>query len=173
MPDGTEFLEDEGEQLQVVANVNADKARIVGASFNADWKLTKHWVAKGSINIIQGRIQSSNEEYTDPLAHIPPTYGKIQLQYLQDNWDIEARYIFNGEKPLDEYGGSTDNPELSTVDGTYAWSTFNLYGSAHITDQIDTRLGIENILNTHYRPFASGVSGPGRNLLVSINYTLK
>jgi len=173
LPDGTEFLEDEGEQLQVVANVNADKARIVGTSFNADWKLTKHWVAKGSINIIQGRIQSSNEEYTDPLAHIPPTYGKIQLQYLQDNWDIEARYIFNGEKPLDEYGGSTDNPELSTVDGTYTWSTFNLYGSAHITDQIDIRLGIENILNTHYRPFASGVSGPGRNLLVSINYTLK
>lgn len=173
LPDGTESLEDEGELLNVVANVNAEKARIIGASFNADWMVTKHWKAKGSINIIQGRIQDSNEEYTEALAHIPPTYGKVQLQYLQDNWDIEARYMFNGEKPISEYGGSTDNPELATVDGTYAWSTLNLYGSVYITDQLNARVGVENILNTHYRPFASGVSGAGRNLLISINYALK
>ncbi len=173
MPDGTQFLEDEGELLKVVANVNADKARIIGASFNADWMIAEHWKAKGSISIIQGRVQADNEEYSEPLAHIPPTYGKLQLQYLQDKWDIEARYMFNGEKPLSEYGGSTDNPELATVDGTYAWSTFNLYGSAHITGEISARLGVENILDKHYRPFASGVSGAGRNILVSINYTLK
>ena len=135
--------------------------------------MAKHWKAKGSINIIQGRVQDSNEEYTEPLAHIPPMYGRFQLQYLQDKWDIDARYVFNGEKPLNEYGGSTDNPELATADGTYAWSTFNLYGSAHLTDQISARLGVENILDTHYRPFASGVSGAGRNILVSINYALK
>jgi len=173
LPDGTEFLEDEGELLRVVANVNAEKARIIGASFNADWTMTEHWNAKGSINIIQGRVQDANEEYTVPLAHIPPTYGRLQLQYAQDRWDIEARYIFNGEKPISEYGGSTDNPELATADGTYAWSTYNLYGSANITDQISARLGIENILDSHYRPFASGVSGAGRNVLVSINYALK
>lgn len=173
MPDGTEFLEDEGELLKVVANVNAEKARIIGASFNADWKVTEHWKAKGSINLIQGRIQGNNEEYTERLAHIPPTYGKLQLQYINNNWDIEARYVFNAEKPLSEYGDSTDNPELATIDGTYAWSTVNLYGAIQVNEAISTRLGIENILDTHYRPFASGVSGAGRNLLLSINYTLK
>ena len=135
--------------------------------------MTEHWKAKGSINLIQGRIQGNNEEYTERLAHIPPTYGKLQLQYINNNWDIEARYVFNAEKPLSEYGDSTDNPELATIDGTYAWSTVNLYGAIQVSEAISTRLGIENILDTHYRPFASGVSGAGRNLLLSINYTLK
>lgn len=173
LPDGTEFLEDEGELLKVVANVNTDKASIAGASVSVDWQFSKHWKAKGSINFIKGRIKAIDEQYSEPLAHIPPTYGKIQLEYAKERWDIEARYMFNGEKPLSEYGGSTDNPELATIDGTYGWSTLNLFGSAHLTDQISTRIGVENIFDTHYRPFASGVSGAGRNILISVNYTLK
>ena len=173
MPDGTEFLEDGGELLRVVANVNANKARIIGASFNADWNISDHWITKGSLNIIQGRVNDDGEGYNDPLAHIPPMYGRVQLQYVQDKWDVEARYVYNGSKPLDEYGGSTDNPELATADGTYAWSTYNLYGSVSIADQVSTRLGLENIFDTHYRPFASGVSAAGRNLMLSINYALK
>jgi len=173
LPDGRAFLEDEGEMLKVVANVNEEKARIMGVSLNADWTFSDHWKAKGSINLIKGRIQDENDEYNDPLAHIPPTYGKLQLQYFQDKWDIEARYQFNGEKPIGEYGGSTDNPELATIDGTYAWSIINLYGSFQITNEINGRFGLENILDMHYRPFASGVSGAGRNVLLSVNYVLK
>lgn len=173
LPDGSTFLEDEGELLKVVANVNADKARIVGGSLNAEWLWSTHWESKSSINLIKGRIQNEGGSYLDPLAHIPPMYGKFQLLYKQDKWDIEARYQFNGEKPIDEYGDSTDNPELATVDGTYAWSILNFYSSYEFSSQFRGRLGVENVFDNHYRPFASGVSGPGRNLLISINYMLK
>ena len=173
LPDGSEFLEDEGEMLKVVANINAEKARIIGTSFNADWSFSDHWNVKGSINFIKGRIQDEDGEYSIPLAHIPPTYGKLQLQYAQDKWDIDARYQFNGEKPLSEYGGSVDNPELATIDGTYAWSIFNIYGSYQVAKHLFGRIGVENLFDIHYRPFASGVSGAGRNVLVSINYRLK
>lgn len=169
-PGGESFIIQEGDTLHVVANVNADKARILGLSTQLDWDISKKYALYGGISWIKGRVKDA-DEYSEPLAHIPPTYGKLGLKWQEDRWSVDARYIFNALKPIDEYGGSTDNPELATVDGAYAWSTFNLYGSLDINEQWKARVALENILDTHYRPFASGVSGAGRNLILSLAWS--
>lgn len=167
-PDGSDFLIQENDTLQVVANVNADQARILGLSTQLEWQIDKQWRTYGSLSWIKGRIKNG-DEYNIPLAHIPPTYGKLGVQWQEDSWSVDARYMFNAMKPIDEYGGSTDNPELATPDGAYAWSTFNLYTHIQLHKQLKVTVALENILDTHYRPFASGVSASGRNLLLSIN----
>ena len=77
--------------------------------------------------------------------------------------------------------GSSDNIELGyshyeydsngnrhvVYDGTLAWTTYNVYTSWQMNKKYSLNLSLENILNTHYRPFSSGVSAAGRNFIVT------
>ena len=79
--------------------------------------------------------------------------------------------------------GSTDNldegPSIVTFDpvtnvrneeyvGTYGYTLFNLYTSWQFSEKFSLDLAVENITDIHYRPFASGVSGAGRNFIVAL-----
>jgi hemoglobin/transferrin/lactoferrin receptor protein len=49
-----------------------------------------------------------------------------------------------------------------------AWFTLNLNASYNIHKNIIIQVGIENILDTQYRTFASGINAPGRNFQVAV-----
>jgi len=168
LPDGTSFLIDEGDTLKTVSNINANTAKVQGVSLNIKSSLTNNIELSGSINYLKGkRFDEGNNE--SPLSHIPPIYGKVSLSYVDESQQLNLKLSYNGEKPLSEYGGSEDNLENATVDGTPAWYTINAYYQRKITNTLSISVALENIFNIHYRPFASGVSAPGRNLIVSIN----
>ena len=38
---------------------------------------------------------------------------------------------------------------------------------------IEIKFSVQNILDHHYKPFASGISGPGRNFIVSLRASLE
>lgn len=167
LPDGTNFLIDEGDTLQIVSNVNSDKARIWGISFNANYQMTKNWKISGNTNLVKGRREAANGE-RNPLAHIPPLYGNITAGYQTGSHDIQLVLRYNGTKPVDEYGGSEDNLINATPDGTPAWQTWNIYYNYQLNHSTRLSLSFENILDTHYRGFASGVSAAGRNVGVTV-----
>ena len=60
-----------------------------------------------------------------------------------------------------------DNFSKATPDGTPAWYTLNLSVSYRFNPTIQLQVQMENIMDLNYRPFASGISAPGRNLIVS------
>mgnify|MGYP000031960933 CR=1 FL=1 len=169
LPDGTDTYEIDGQSLQVVANVNANTAKVYGLSLSTEILFSDKLTSNVSYNYIKGEAFDV-QEIASPLGHIPPTYGRASLTYKQENYKLEFVWRFNGEKPIGEYGGSVDNPELATPEGTPAWNTYNLYTSYQITENMQLQLGIENLLDLHYRPFASGVSGAGRNFIASVRY---
>ena len=168
LPDGSSILVDEGDTLRTIANINANRARVRGISMNIKSKLSQKIEFTGSVNYIKGmRFDDSDEE--SPLSHIPPVYGRLGLSYVQDNQQLNLRLMYNGEKPLDEYGDSEDNLENATPEGTPSWYTLNLYYQRKLSSILSASIGLENIMDVHYRPFASGVSAPGRNLIISLN----
>lgn len=81
-----------------------------------------------------------------------------------------------------ERDGSTDNIDEGPVRyfitengnvgeeylGTYGYTLFNLYTSWQFSKSFSLDVALENITDIHYRPFASGVSGPGRNLIIAL-----
>ena len=120
-----------------------------------------------SISYLKGR--SKFDDMESPLAHIPPLYGKLVLDYEQERWGVSFDWRFNGRKELEDYApGSSDNEEYATAEGSLAWQTFNLYANYDISDKLTFRLGMENLADIHYRPFSSGVSAPGRNLKIGV-----
>lgn len=168
LPDGTSFLVDEGDTLYTVSNINANSAKVKGVSINLNATVSEHFSFNGSFNYIKG-LSLDEADVESPLSHIPPMYGKVAATYSDNRQKVNLNIRYNGEKPLSLYGGSEDNIENATVDGTPSWMTVNLYYQRQFSDRFSGSIGLENILDVHYRPFASGVSAPGRNLIMSIN----
>ncbi len=168
LPDGTSFLVDEGDTLYTVSNINANSANVKGISINLKTSVNEHFSFGGSFNYIKG-LSVDQIDIESPLSHIPPVYGKVSATYSDNKQKLNLNIRYNGEKPLSLYGGSADNLENATPDGTPSWVTINLYYQRQLGDTFSASVGLENILDIHYRPFASGVSAPGRNLVMSIN----
>ena len=130
-----------------------------------------------------------------PLDHIPPRYGQAGLQFKKGRFKIEGIARFAAAKPFSEFavtsaifddnknlildrGGSSDNIEFTPqrLDengdlqhiGSLAWTTYNVYSSFKLSRQVTVNLAVENLLDTHYLPFSSGISAPGRNLILTI-----
>jgi hemoglobin/transferrin/lactoferrin receptor protein len=60
---------------------------------------------------------------------------------------------------------------MYTKDGSPAWYTLNLRGYWKINRAFQINVALENLLNHHYRPYSSGISAPGRNLIITLKAT--
>ena len=166
-PDGSKVICEEDECYRTTASINADSATIQGISANAIFYLGRHWKLNGSWSITEGFI--GRKEDHRPMAHIPPPYGKVSLSYKTKRFQISANIRFNGFKPIDEFGpGTSDNAKNTYKEGALAWHTYNLHTSFKLRKNYSMQFGIENISDLHYRPFASNISAPGRNFIISL-----
>jgi outer membrane receptor protein involved in Fe transport len=53
-----------------------------------------------------------------------------------------------------------------SCDGTDGWTTLGLRAGTPITEQLQLRVALENILDARYRYHGSGFDAPGRNAAV-------
>jgi hemoglobin/transferrin/lactoferrin receptor protein len=61
-----------------------------------------------------------------------------------------------------------DNFAYATVDGMPSWFTLNARVSYSITKAISFQVACENILDQNYRQYASNISAPGRNFILTL-----
>ena len=52
--------------------------------------------------------------------------------------------------------------------GTPAWYTLNMSAMYRFSEEFTVQLALENILDSHYKTFASGLSAPGRNFILTL-----
>ena len=166
---GVDSLLHFGDYYTTQWNTNAGTAYIYGLSANVNLVFGQSWNLKSSLNYTKGW----NTFDDAPLAHIPPLYGQTSLNYSRKRFKFRFLVRYNGWKKAEDFDlAGTDNLELTTVDGSPSWHTFNAYTSYQLTKNIAMTLAFENILDTHYRPFSSGVSAAGRNIIVSLRTCL-
>jgi len=115
------------------------------------------------------------------VAHIPPSFGKIEILKNFSRIDIKTLFLFSGEKKVEDYDDAeVDNldetPFITHEDGTTEflglprWSVLNISLLYRISSDLRIQLGVENIFDRHYKTFASGISAPGRNLFFDVNF---
>ena len=99
-----------------------------------------------------------------PLAHIPPTFGLVELVKKGEVGRVgtSVRYAF--EKRAEDYGpGATDNLDEALPTGTPGWAVWNVEGSLRVTEWLECRVSALNVLDLHCRVWL-GISAPGRNV---------
>lgn len=164
---GADSIMYDGLPSRVLAAQNLGNAYIYG--FNTSIKTTPihNFSAIVSANYTYGRLRSDQEDV--PLDHISPFMARLSLNYEDDRFFAEGYALYNGWKKLEDYSQSgEDNLNYATADGMPAWYTLNLRAGYAFKSGLSLQCGIENILDTEYRVFASGISGPGRNFYGSL-----
>ncbi|MBK8442600.1 MAG: TonB-dependent receptor [Sphingobacteriales bacterium] len=166
---GADSIEYDGVMSAVFANQNKQKAYIAGFSTQLAVYWTKAWQSRLTMQYIKGEVISDREN--TPLDHIPPLLGKFQTQYNNDQWNMEFLVLWNGAKKLKDYSNSgEDNLVYATADGMPAWITANIRAAYNINTHFQVQAGIDNILDTQYRVFASGINAAGRNIFGALRW---
>jgi len=158
-----------GVASRVLANQNQNSAFIYGASTSFKVKAGKWLAVMGGMNYTYGRIRTDSVFY--PLDHIPPLQARLQVSYNRNKMGTDFFVNGNGAKNLrDYYQNGEDNERYATPDGMPAWITLNVRARYALHKNILLQVGVDNILDTQYRIFASGINAPGRNVFASVSF---
>ena len=189
LPDGTATFVSRGDTLRAQTNVNAASARIFGGDLTLRWRPAPAWTVETALHYLRGRRQQRAPDgvtLTLPQDHIPPPYGRVGLGWRHRRLDLRLTVRFQLAKRPEDYAvgaitlapdgsyrldrtGTPDNLELTPLasdvgfnyTGTYGWWTANAYAGYELGRRWSLRLKAENLLDRHYRTFASGLSAPG------------
>ncbi len=166
---GNDSIFYDGAMSQVLANQNKGEAYNYGFSSNLRSQCSEKLMLSLSLNYIYGRIKTDSSDY--PLDHISPFMMHLQLNYTHKKFAADVIANYNGWKKLkDYYLNGEDNEQYATPDGMPAWFTLNVRASYMIHPYISVHAGVDNIFDTQYRTFSSGINAPGRNVFATIRF---
>jgi hemoglobin/transferrin/lactoferrin receptor protein len=165
--DGQDSIYYNGELSQVITNVNANSGYLYGASASLEADVSDHFAITSTLNYTYGRLNTDTTDY--PLDHIPPIFGKTSLILKINKFRGEFYSMYSGWKDVDDYNlVGEDNFANATEYGMPAWVTFNVRATYQINRFLQVSAALENIADQNYRVFASNISAPGRNLIVTL-----
>ena len=155
----------DGQLSQVMTTTNAGKAYVYGFEAMLTGKLNDHISMLATMNYTKGR----NITDSIPLDHIPPVFGKVSMVYTVGKMRAELFMNYSGWKRLADYNmAGEDNFAYATPYGMPSWATVNARVNYNISRQLALQIACENILDQNYRNYASNISAPGRNFIVTL-----
>ncbi|MFK7970814.1 MAG: TonB-dependent receptor [Bacteroidia bacterium] len=166
---GRDSIVYDGVLSQVEALVNTDQAWIAGVQLDGKIRLSKTLNASTNFTWLTGEAQDG-----EPLRHVVPAYGRTQLDWKKGKVRLAAYAVYNLEMPFESLASTEkDKPHLYAVDEngdpfSPGWATLNLSGAWQFHSQASLQLSLENITDLRYRPYSSGIAGPGLNGVVSV-----
>ena len=153
----------------IVQSVNAAESSLHGAELGLDVEVTSDLRANLMLQYTRGtqEIVGQMEESAD---RVPPLAGRLQLHY--DN---------GGNKTFDAWVATAANQNrLSARDvrdsrinplGTPGWSIIGARMNWLPSPDWQVTLGVDNLLDKHYRVHGSGIDAPGRNISLDLHYS--
>jgi hemoglobin/transferrin/lactoferrin receptor protein len=104
-----------------------------------------------------------------PLDHIPPVFGKFGIQVIDKKFKGDLFVNYSGAKNISDYSNSgEDNEAYALPTGMPSWFTVNAKLNYQFNKFIGVQVACENMLDQNYRVFASNISAPGRNFIVTL-----
>ncbi len=159
----------DGKLSRVQTMSNATKTYMAGFTSTLRYVPLTNLMITASGTYTHGRIVV--EPHDLPLDHIPPFYSRFSIRYSINKFTVESFMILNLWKRLSEYSTSgEDNLSQATPVGMPSWYTLNLRANYTFKNGLIFQTGVDNILDTQYRTFASGINAPGRNVFVTVRY---
>ena len=166
---GQDSIYYDGSLSRVYANQNKREAYIYGFSSNFKAHSGEHVTLGLMVGYTYGRVKTDSMD--TPLDHIPPFMSRLSVNYSINNFSTDFYVNYNGWKKMKDYNmGGEDNEQYATVDGMPAWITLNLHLSYKAWKYLSVQAGVDNIFDTQYRTFSSGINAPGRNVFAALRF---
>jgi hemoglobin/transferrin/lactoferrin receptor protein len=160
-----------GSMQRVLAMQNKASGTVYGAFLSFKGDITRLLTYSGNLNLTKGQYFLGST--ISPLDHIAPTFGRFAMAYSKAKFTFESYVMFSDLKAAANYSNSgEDNAQFATAVGMPSWHTINCRNTYQCHKLLNVSLGVENILDEHYRLFASGISAPGRNFTLTLRSSL-
>lgn len=144
-------------------------AVVYGASYQLLVKLGEYASFESSLYYTKGNVVGTNA----PLPYISPICGKTSVECQYKKYFYSFYILYNGWKKITTYSEyNIENSAQATEDGIPAWLTFNLSAQYELYKNIGILLSIENIFDKQYKTYNSVISGPGRNISITLRTAL-
>lgn len=159
------IMSPEGGWLKAYVNDNSNKGIIHGFNLNMISDLNSNISFRATLNYTFGRDFTLNQ----PLAHIPPIFGRADVVYETKKFTHEFFIMFSAWKKIEDMVLSgEDNVSEATPYGFPGWYTINLRSTFQASKNISLQLAVENITNNFYKAFATSIAAPGINFVVTL-----
>ncbi|MFD0964561.1 TonB-dependent receptor plug domain-containing protein [Pseudofulvibacter geojedonensis] len=169
----------DGEETPTIANTNGKTAYIIGGSLDLRFNPLKNFYTLSNITFTKGETNDTNVN----LPSILPFFGSVDLEYRNKKFISGFNWTYSSKKDASDFspGGEDNLTQTPLIDpddsvegdefyiGLPSWQTFNASASYQFNNSFRLQLAIDNILDTHYKEFASGISAPGRNFRASVD----
>lgn len=172
---GADSMMYDGEMSRIQAIQNAAFAYVYGISANLEIKLPAGFGFYGTFN-----WQKGEEELDDgsraPLRHVAPMFGMGKLTFTNGRFRSECSMLYNGSISNELLAPSErEKPYMYALDDngnpwSPSWYTINFRAGMELTSFMSATAGIENLLDVRYRPYSSGITAAGRNIVVSLQF---
>ncbi|WP_405574974.1 TonB-dependent receptor plug domain-containing protein [Winogradskyella sp. Asnod2-B02-A] len=171
----TEIMYD-GELSNVQAIQNASKAWIYGFEVGLEINFSEQLKLKSQYNVIGGT--EDNDGVEEPVRHVAPNFGRTHFIWKKNKLQLDAFVVYNNELSNNQLAASESAKDyiyaLDADGNPYApaWHTLNFRSQYQYNDKLTITASLENITDQRYRPYSSGISAAGRNLILALKYTL-
>ncbi len=162
-----------GELSQVQAIQNAAVATVYGVQAGIEIKLPQGFGFSTDLNFQKGEEELDNGT-TSPSRHAAPFFATSRLTFSARKLNMEFNVVYNGKRDFEDLAeeeqAKTEFYALDENGNPYspAWYTMNLKAMYKLTDYLAVNAGVENLTDQRYRPYSSGISGAGRNFVMSL-----
>jgi hemoglobin/transferrin/lactoferrin receptor protein len=162
-----------GELSKVQAIQNAAEARVYGIQAGMELKLPAGFGFSSDFNFQKGEEELDNGS-TSPSRHAAPWFGVSRLSFKTQKLMMQMYVDYSGDVPFEnlpeEEKGKTEIYAIDDNGDPYApgWYTLNFKANYRLTEKISVSGGLENITDRRYRTYSSGISGAGRNFILSL-----
>lgn len=164
----------DGEMSQVQAIQNAAIANVYGVQAGIEVKLSAGFMFLTDLNYQIGE-EELDDGTTSASRHAAPFFGVSRLRYKYNDLTLEFNAMYQGERSFDDLATEEQGKdEIYAKDAngnnyTPAWYTLNLKAMYQLTDNFSVSGGVDNLTDQRYRPYSSGLSGAGRNFVISLH----
>lgn len=171
---GRDSIVYDGELSRVQAIQNITKAKVFGVQGSVQLSLTNGLGLRTVLNWQTGEEQSEDSLKYYPLRHAVPFFGSTHLTWEMKKLHLDLYAEYNAGMDYDDLPLSErDDPSSYAKDKdgkpfVPAWTTLNFMAAYYINPTFTLNAGVENITDQLYRPYASGISAPGRNFIVGV-----
>lgn len=166
----------DGELSNVQAIQNVSKERIYGFEAGIQFRVSETMKLLSQYNVIGGTQDNNGLEL--PVRHVVPNFGNTHVVWQKDKFQIDAFLEYNNELSFDQLAPSEQSKDfiyaLDNNGNPYApsWYTLNLRSQYRFSNSTTITAALENITDQRYLTYSSGITAPGRNLIVSLKYSL-
>jgi hemoglobin/transferrin/lactoferrin receptor protein len=170
---GQDSIVYDGDLSQVQALQNAARSNVYGIQAGIELKLPLGFSFDTDLNWQVGEDEEEDGS-VNPSRHASPFFGVSRLSYQHQKINLEFYAQFQGERTHDDLAPSErEKNEIYALDAngnTFApaWYTLNIKALYNLSETFKITAGVENLTDQRYRPYSSGISGPGRNFILAL-----